>query len=74
MADLWVQEKIRSGQFSLTKVAGAENPADVLTKYTDRVTLSKHLNNMGLVLVEGRPESAPELTHAIYERRLPHRR
>ena len=31
-------------------------------------------NEVILVLVEGRPESAPELTHAIYERLLPHRR
>ena len=74
VADLWVQERVRSGDFTLTKVKGTENPADVLTKYTDRATLSKHLDGVGLALVEGRAESAPTLTHAIIHKCLPYRK
>ena len=34
--DLWIQEKVRSGQIELFKVLGTESPADALTKYIDR--------------------------------------
>ena len=74
VADLWVQERLRSGDFALTKVRGTDNPSDVLTKYSDRATLAKHIENMGLTFVEGRAESAPELTHAIIDRCLPFRK
>ena len=65
MADLWSQDRLRSGEFTLTKVKGEENPADALTKYIDRGTLERHLKRMGLTYAEGRAASAPTLTHAI---------
>ena len=57
--DLWVQDKIRSKQILLQKVLGAENPADVLTKYVDRKTLDMALRKMRLHAASGRPACAP---------------
>ena len=72
VADLWVQDKLRSKDFNLEKVPGPENPADALTKHLDRASLQKHLATMGLTVETGRAESAPLLTHVILERCLPH--
>ena len=36
VADLWLQDKIRAGEFSVHKVLGADNPADSMTKCVDR--------------------------------------
>ena len=41
VADLWVQDKLKAGAFSLTKWPGSENLADLLTKYLDRATMEK---------------------------------
>ena len=60
-ADLWIQERLRGGDFVLGKVAGQENVADILTKHVDRATLEKHLPSMGLQEEHGRPQSAPAI-------------
>ena len=57
--DLWVQDKIRSKVIELGKVLGADNVADILTKYVDKATLDKALPRMGLHKMAGRPASAP---------------
>ena len=59
VADLWVQDDIRSGDFILTKVKGPEHPANVLTKFVGGVALEKHIGTMFLEELEGRAESAP---------------
>ena len=63
VADLWVQDRVRAGDFSLEKVLGALNPADTLTKCTDRATLTKHMAFLNVHFEEGRASAAPELTH-----------
>ena len=60
-ADLWMQDRIRKGDFSLDKIAGAENPADMLTKHVDRVLMSKHMAKLGLYYEGGRADSAPAI-------------
>ena len=62
VADLWVQEKLRLKEFQLTKVPGAANPADILTKHVDRQTLERHLRTMGMMMDWGRNENAPTLS------------
>ena len=75
VADLWIQDRLKSNDFTLTKVLGTINPADALTKYIDRSSLERHMRTMNLVTAEGRPEIAPSLTHAIFSQRLlPHRK
>ena len=57
--DLWCQEKVRTGAVTLHKVLGTENPADIMTKYTDRSVLEKMLGLMNLREMSGRAECAP---------------
>ena len=59
VSDLWIQDRLRAHDFELYKVAGALNPADVLTKFTDKQTLLGHLPRMSLRHMDGRPEIAP---------------
>ena len=60
-ADLWVQDKVRTKDFILSKVGGAANPADILTNHVDRQLLEKHLRTLGLREDYGRPDLAPAL-------------
>ena len=62
-ADLWVHDRLRRGDFRLTKVPGAENPADILTKFVSRDVMAKHMATMGLVSESGRAKSAPTIEH-----------
>jgi hypothetical protein len=59
VGQLWVQEGLRRGDFKLFKVAGAENPADLLTKYLPRESIDKHLKTMRMASASGRAETAP---------------
>ena len=60
-ADLWMQDRIRKGDFKLSKVLGADNPADMLTKHVDKPLLIKHSGALGLSYESGRAESAPSI-------------
>ena len=60
-ADLWIQDRIRKGDLALVKVAGADNPADILTKNVDKPLLLKHMETLGLSVQEGRAASAPAI-------------
>ena len=60
-ADLWMQDHIRKGDFSLEKIAGSDNPGDMLTKHVPRELMAKHMTTLGLYSEEGRAASAPEL-------------
>ena len=59
VADLWVQDRVRKGDFLITKVLGADNPADILTKHVGRETMRKHMDFLGLISEPGRAASAP---------------
>ena len=60
-ADLWVQDKVKTGDFALSKILGAENPADLLTKYLDGRSQDIHMLRMSLRVEQGRAQSAPLL-------------
>ena len=63
VSDLWVQDRLKTGDFKLTKVAGVDNPADILTKHVTRDILRRHMDMMGLRHEDGRATSAPTLEH-----------
>ena len=65
-ADLWVQDRLRCGDFSLAKIPGAANPAGILTKHIERPLLFKHLQNLNLHFETGRVDSAPEIDVASH--------
>ena len=59
-ADLWVQEKVRTGAVELVKVPGAQNPADAFTKHVDRGILDMALKATNMVKLTGRAKCAPD--------------
>ena len=59
--DLWIQERVRDKGFNVSKMAGAENPSDIMTKRVDRGTLTKLLTRINCFPETGRPQSAPQL-------------
>ena len=58
---LWVQERIRSGDFSLKKVLGTENPADLLTKYLSSSDMMKYMSKFGATFQSGRATVTPSI-------------
>ena len=61
VADLWIQDKIKTKDIGLEKVLGAHNPADLLTKYLDGTIQNGHIERIGLKCEDGRAASAPKL-------------
>ena len=59
VGQLWVQEGLRRGDFTLFKVQGDRNPADILTKCVAREVLDRHLGKLGFHRTAGRAETAP---------------
>ena len=59
VAQLWVQDLVRSKACRLFKVLGTENPADLMTKPLARAEIDGHLARLGLGRAEGRAETAP---------------
>ena len=60
VAQLWVQDLVRSKQCLLFKVLGTENPADLMTKPLARTEIDGHLVRLGLSRATGRAETAPQ--------------
>ena len=59
---LWVQQRLRQGQFELRKVRGDVNPADLFTKHLEsRQKVDQLVSLFGFAFREGRPNAAPAL-------------
>lgn len=65
VGQLWVQEKLRDGAYSLHKVLGDLNPADILTKNVGRTILDRHVARMSAVREVGRAASAPLVSASV---------
>ena len=61
VADLWIQDRVKAGDFQLHKVLGSVNSADLMTKYVDGPVLTEHLARQSLQEEEGRASTAPQL-------------
>ena len=59
VGQLWVQEGLRRGDFTLFKVQGDQNPADIFTKCVSRELLDRHLSRLSVQRVDGRAATAP---------------
>ena len=51
VADLWIQERLRTKDITLRKVPGSENVADMLTKHLETSLRMKHMAAMSLTQV-----------------------
>jgi hypothetical protein len=59
---LWVQQALRAGRFTLHKVAGEVNPADVFTKHLpSRDKLAQTMRLFGCKFLSGRSTAAPAM-------------
>ena len=58
---LWVQDKVRSKEIMLSRIPGAENPADLMTKFLPGEAILDDLARIGCWPREGRADSAPDL-------------
>ena len=61
VSQLWVQQKVGSGEIELKKVEGASNLADALTKHVEFEGIQKHLVGTHQWLAEGRHELMPQV-------------
>ena len=68
VSQLWVQERLRAGAFTLHKVAGDSNPADILTKVVARALLDRHLERLAMRRAAGRAASAPLVAAQVDQR------
>jgi len=46
---LYLQSLVQTGAIRLSKIAGADNVSDIMTKYVSSETLRKHMSSLGLV-------------------------
>ncbi len=58
---LWLQERVRNGEMSVKKVAGIDNPADLMTKHLAAHDMARHAESIGLETCTNRAETAPQL-------------
>ena len=58
---LWIQDRIKHGDFTLTKVPGSTNRADLLTKHLGEAKLIEFTNMFAMIFRSGRAESAPSI-------------
>ena len=49
------------GEINVAKVAGEDNPADLLTKHVNAATLHKHIWKLGFGILQDRAATAPTL-------------
>ena len=61
VADLWIQDAVKSGIIKLSRVEGEKNPADILTKYVEAYLLARHCTECHVVSYAGRAELAPKV-------------
>ena len=61
---LWLQDKTASGEVTVFKVRGDENPADMLTKYLAQANMLKCMKKLNYQVESGRAAHCPELSGA----------
>ena len=58
---LWIQQKEWEKRIVIQKVAGKENPADIMTKNVPSDTLWRHMASLGFRRASGRADKAVEV-------------
>ena len=52
--DLWLQKEVNDGKVRVHKVLGTENPADLMTKILTKKEILARLDNMGIIVNDGK--------------------
>ena len=61
VSDLWIQQRVRRGDISVSKWLGTENPSDMGTKAIEAASMKAHLNRPNFFFESGRSPAAPQL-------------
>ena len=70
MGDLWIQERVLKRELTIVKVPGADNPADLMTKYLAAEVIERHCQALQLEFPTGRASKAPTLSQVHRGRAL----
>ena len=57
---LWIQDKVLTGEIGIEKIGGKTNLADALTKHAEASSLNTHIEGVGLEMRSGRHAEAIE--------------
>ena len=58
---IWIQEKVDDNEVSISKVAGEDNPADLMTKHLNQKKREQFVQMCGQRYREGKAEKSLEL-------------
>ena len=58
---LWIQDRVGSGDIEIQKIPGSVNPADALTKHVGSEILTKHAHMTSQFVCGGRHEIMPQV-------------
>ena len=61
LGHLWIQQKVEDKEVDVRKVAGASNPADLLTKILNGRKIDEIMYQLGCEFRGGRAQAAPNL-------------
>ena len=61
VGQLWIQDKVNSGDIGIEKVGGKINLADTLTKHSDAGSLDTHILGTSMEARSGRHHAAPDV-------------
>ena len=59
---LWLQGRVKDGDVEVHKVAGQDNPADLMTKHLSAHDMQRHLTKLCIEVRSDRAGSAPQLS------------
>ena len=59
VGDLWIQQRVRSGDIQISKIAGTANPSDSQTKNTGPAEVQRNTEAVCWFCILGRSEIAP---------------
>ena len=59
VSELWIQERVKSGDIEIQKIKNLFNPADLLTKHSAEAAMLQCLEFLDFTFIDGRHELAP---------------
>ena len=61
VADLWIQQHVREGDFEVIKLKNTFNSSDMMTKHLGREDMERCVQNLSCTFQDGRSALAPQL-------------
>ena len=58
---LWIQDKVGSGDIEIHKIPGTINSADALTKYVESDIIRRHMHATSQYVIPGRHDIMPHV-------------